>query len=86
MGTGGPESRRLRFVLVEGRNRQIRRMVAALGLEVQALHRTAFAGISLKGLSANNWAELTEPEMRTFDCLLHCTVLYCTVLCEYGVD
>ena len=61
----GPDSRRLKFVLVEGRNRQIRKMVAALGLEVVALHRTHFAGISLKGLSANNWAELTAQEMST---------------------
>lgn len=59
----GPDSRRLKFVLIEGRNRQIRKMVAALGLEVVALHRTHFAGISLKGLSSNNWAELTAQEM-----------------------
>ena len=52
-------------MLIEGRNRQIRKMVAAVGLEVVELHRTHFAGISLKGLSSNNWAELTAQEMRT---------------------
>jgi pseudouridine synthase len=60
---GGPESRRLQFVLVEGRNRQIRKMVESIGYEVVALHRTAFAGITLKGLSCGNWAELNEKEM-----------------------
>ena len=48
-------------------------MVSAVGLEVVALHRTQFAGITLKGLSRNNWAELTEREMRkssSGDCLL----------------
>ncbi|KAJ1437170.1 pseudouridine synthase, partial [Ochromonadaceae sp. CCMP2298] len=33
----------LEFTLVEGRNRQIRRMAEAVGLNVLALHRTAFA-------------------------------------------
>lgn len=28
-----------------------------------ALHRTSFAGISLRGLSSGNWAELSEREM-----------------------
>lgn len=64
MYVGAPDSRKLRFVLKEGRNRQIRKMVEAVGLEVRTLHRTAFAGITLKGLSSNNWSELTEREMR----------------------
>ena len=35
-----PAGRALRFVLREGRNRQIRRMCSALGLTVTELHRT----------------------------------------------
>lgn len=60
---GPPISRRLQFCLTEGRNRQIRRMVDVIGFKVISLHRTAFAGITLKGLAEGNWAELTEREM-----------------------
>lgn len=60
---GAADSAKLQFTLTEGRNRQIRKMAEAVGLEVVALHRTSFAGIGLKGLSSNNWAELTEKEM-----------------------
>lgn len=57
-------SRKVEFTLIEGRNRQIRRMAEAVGLEVVALHRISFAGIRLKGLSEGNWCELTGAEMK----------------------
>ena len=53
----------LQITLREGRNRQIRRMAEAVGLRVDRLHRTSFAGIGLKGVSVGNWAELTSHEM-----------------------
>ena len=56
-------TKRLQFTLTEGRNRQIRLMVEAIGLKVETLHRVGFCGISLKGLAKNNWAELNEQEM-----------------------
>ena len=60
----GPDtSKKLQFTLTEGRNRQIRKMCSSLGYTVVDLHRTMFSGISLKGLSAGNWKELTENEM-----------------------
>ena len=62
-GGGGDLSNILEFTLVEGRNRQIRKMIETLGLRVLTLHRTAFAGISLRGLSEGNWMELDEAEM-----------------------
>ena len=40
----------LEITLQEGRNRQIRKMVEARGLDVRDLHRTSFAGINLEGL------------------------------------
>jgi len=57
-------SRKVEFTLIEGRNRQIRRMAEAVGLEVVALHRISFAGIRLKGLSQGNWCELSSSEMK----------------------
>lgn len=53
----------MEITLTEGRNRQIRRMAEAVGLEVIDLHRISFCGISLKGLSEGNWIELDEKEM-----------------------
>lgn len=53
----------LRFVLEEGRNRQIRRMCCALGLKVTTLHRVTFAGVSLEGCEGpGEWARLTQAE------------------------
>eukprot|EP01038_Epipyxis_sp_PR26KG_P007793 gene7793-10587_t len=55
--------RKLEIKLTEGRNRQIRRMMEALGLQVINLHRVSFAGIKLKGLAEGNWLELDDKEM-----------------------
>lgn len=46
----GPRSSWLEIVLTEGRNRQIRRILAANGLNVMRLVRVAFAGLSLGDL------------------------------------
>lgn len=51
-----------RIILTEGRNRQIRRMCQALGYRVITLHRTRIMHITVNGLSAGSWKELTSPE------------------------
>jgi pseudouridine synthase len=48
-------ARKLEFTLIEGRNRQIRKMVEAVGLNVVALHRVSFGGIKLKGSSLGTY-------------------------------
>ena len=62
--------RLLEFTLTEGRNRQIRKMCAARGLEVVSLHRTHFAGVTLDGLVAGGWAPLSAKERRRVDAAL----------------
>lgn len=50
--------------LVEGKNRQIRRMAEAVGLYVHRLHRISFHGITLNHLEkAGTWKHLNEEEM-----------------------
>ena len=54
---------RLQFVLEEGRNRQIRKMCAALELAVVCLHRVSFSGVDLTGCEeVGSWAPLSAEE------------------------
>lgn len=49
--------------LQEGRNRQIRRMMEALGAEVQKLGRILYAGLSTAGLRSGRWRHLKQREI-----------------------
>ncbi len=48
----------LELVLREGRNRQVRRMTAAVGLPTLRLVRAAIGEISLQGLAPGGWREV----------------------------
>lgn len=52
-----------RIILVQGLNRQIRRMCEHFQYEVIKLQRTRIMNISLKGLPVGDWRELSEHEM-----------------------
>ena len=54
----------LRFELREGRNRQIRKMCEAVGLEVGRLKRYAVGRLKLSELKAGKWRYLTEADVR----------------------
>ena len=54
----------LRVTIHEGRNRQIRKMCAACGLEVGALKRVAIGALELGGLESGQWRFLTEDEVQ----------------------
>jgi 16S rRNA pseudouridine516 synthase len=51
-----------RVTTIEGRYHQVRRMFAAVGNHVQALHRVRIGGLSLDGLEAGKWRLLSEAE------------------------
>lgn len=53
---------RLRFVLREGRKRQIRRMCEAVGLRVTALVRVRIGGVALGDLPLGQWRYLRDDE------------------------
>ncbi len=52
------------FIIHEGRNRQIRKMCEAVGLEVIRLKRTEIAGVKLGMLPQGKWRDLNEREMK----------------------
>ncbi len=52
----------LRLTLTEGRNRQVRRMTAAVGHPTLRLVRWAVGPITLAGLEPGTWADLTAAE------------------------
>ena len=54
----------LEITIHEGRNRQVRRMFAAVGHEVVSLKRIGFAGIMLHDLPRGQWRRLTDVEVR----------------------
>lgn len=54
----------LEIILYEGRNRQIRKMCEAVGLEVARLKRTAIGSIKLGMLKQGAWRELSDEEVR----------------------
>lgn len=56
------EPHRLRFVLKEGRNRQIRRMCEMVGLEVTDLIRIRIGPLRLDNLPEGRWRMLTAEE------------------------
>ena len=49
--------------LHEGRNRQVRRMVEAIGRRVEALDRVGYAGLELGGLRRGRWRRLEPHEV-----------------------
>ena len=51
------------IILIQGLNRQIRRMCEHFGYEVTKLERTRIMNISLKGIPTGEFRELTETEM-----------------------
>jgi len=61
----------LRLTLTEGRYHQVKRMVAAAGNRVQALHRSRFGPIELPpDLMPGQWRWLSDPEVAALRALL----------------
>ncbi|MGR4050721.1 23S rRNA pseudouridine(2604) synthase RluF [Kosakonia cowanii] len=52
-----------RITLVQGLNRQIRRMCEYFGYEVTRLERTRIMNVSLTGLPPGEWRDLTDDEL-----------------------
>jgi 23S rRNA pseudouridine2605 synthase len=55
----------LELELTEGKNREIRRLLSALGLTIMRLQRTRIGPIKLGELPLGKWRTLTEPEIKS---------------------
>lgn len=55
--------KRAALTIHEGRNRQVRRMFAAVGCDVRRLRRVRFAGLTLAGVKEGTWRALTSKEV-----------------------
>ena len=54
---------RLRIEIHEGRNRQVRKMVQAIGLSTIALKRESVGNLTVEGLNKGEWRYLTQEEV-----------------------
>jgi 23S rRNA pseudouridine2605 synthase len=54
---------RVELAIHEGRNRQVKRMLEAVGHPVRRLKRTRYAGLTADGLEPGEWRELTPDEV-----------------------
>lgn len=61
----GPGTARLRLVLVEGKKREVRRLLEAVGHRVLALMRVRFGPVRVGGLASGRWRELTRREVKS---------------------
>ncbi len=62
--TNEPERAVMQITIKEGRNRQIRRMCEAVGLEVARLRRTSIGPLKLGMLKPSAWRDLKPEELR----------------------
>lgn len=71
----GPKPRKglLRITLTEGRNREIRRLLAALNVRINSLKRTSFGPVRLGGLQAGAIRRLEAPEIEQLKSLVRRT-------------
>jgi 23S rRNA pseudouridine2605 synthase len=56
-------AQQLELTIHEGRNRQVRRMLEAVGHPVLTLHRSVYAGLRVDDLPVGSWRELTRTEV-----------------------
>ena len=58
------EGRQIRISIHEGRNRQVRKMLEAVGCYVRKLKRIEYANLNLKGLREGEWRYLSGEEIK----------------------
>ena len=54
---------KIELIIHEGRNHQVKRMLAAVGLGVKKLHRSKYGSLTVEGLKPGQWRDLTPAEI-----------------------
>ena len=62
----GPKTNSIIITIFEGKNRQIRRMVEAVGLRVKSLRRIGIGNLRDSKLKSGEWRHLTYNEIKDF--------------------
>jgi|SRR5665213_1543794 len=57
------DKRTISLAIHEGRNRQVRRMISALGLKLKKLHRVGYGPLELTDVPVGSWRELSQEEL-----------------------
>ncbi|MDR1782294.1 MAG: rRNA pseudouridine synthase [Bacilli bacterium] len=60
---------KLKLIINEGRNHQVKKMIEAIGLKVKKLHRESYGIIDLKGLIPGMYRELKKSEKEQLELL-----------------
>lgn len=60
----GPRVSTLRITIAEGMNRQVRRMIARVGLKLRSLRRVSLGPLRLGALKEGHWRPLSRQELR----------------------
>lgn len=55
---------KIELIIHEGRNHQVKRMLAATGLRVKKLHRSRYGPLELRGLKPGQWRDLSQEELK----------------------
>ncbi len=55
---------KIELIIHEGRNHQVKRMLAAVGLPVKRLHRSKYGPLDLDSLKPGHWRDLAETEIK----------------------
>jgi len=55
---------KVELTIHEGRNHQVKKMLAKVDLPVQKLHRSKYGPLTLDGLKPGQWRELSEQELK----------------------
>lgn len=56
---------KLELTIHEGRNHQVKRMLAAVGLKTIRLHRSKYGSLELEGLKPGQWRQLSAAEVKS---------------------
>ncbi|MCX7834220.1 MAG: rRNA pseudouridine synthase [Ignavibacteria bacterium] len=64
------DKRKIRITIIEGRNRQVKKMFEKFGYKIYRLHRSKIGTISLGNLNSGEWRYLTTQEVSKIESLV----------------